>query len=145
MGLTRKQTAFAVGIIEGKTAADAYRAAGYATDNMNARTIAVEASRLRRHEGVRRLIEAETGKAAERAAWSRLEAVERLERANTRLLDLIDAETPDTRAVAGFMDTLRELNRLANVDVEVDAERAERTATEARDRDGIEATFKGEW
>lgn len=145
MGLTRKQTAFAVGIIEGKTAADAYRAAGYATDNMNARTIAVEASRLRRHEGVRRLIEAETGKAAERAAWSRLEAVERLERANTRLLDLIDAETPDTHAVAGFMDTLRELNRLANVDVEVAAERAERTATEARDRDGIEATFKGEW
>ena len=145
MGLTRKQTAFAVGIIEGKTAADAYRAAGYATDNMSARTIAVEASRLRRHEGVRRLIEAETGKAAERAAWSRLEAVERLERANTRLLGLIDSETPDTRAVAGFMDTLRELNRLANVDVEVTAERAERTATEARDRDGIEATFKGEW
>lgn len=145
MGLTRKQTAFAVGIIEGKTAADAYRAAGYATDNMNARTIAVEASRLRRHEGVRRLIEAETGKAAERAAWSRLEAVERLERANTRLLGLIDSETPDTRAVAGFMDTLRELNRLANVDVEVAAERAERTATEARDRDGIEDAIKGEW
>lgn len=145
MGLTRKQTAFAVGIIEGRTNREAYEAAGYSTSGMSERAIAVEASRLRHHEGVRRLIERETGRAAERAGWSRREALERLERVNTRLLERIDAEDPDARLVAGFMDTLRELNKLANVGLEVEAEAAERAATPERDQDGLDALTAPAW
>jgi phage terminase small subunit len=45
--LTPKQTAFVSALLEGKTAADAYRSA-YNCENMSPGAIAVEASRLRR-------------------------------------------------------------------------------------------------
>ena len=147
MATTKKQIDFALGILEGKTNRAAYEDAGYSTDGMSDRAVAVEASRLKRNEGVRRIIGQGIAKAAESAAWNRAEAMRRLERCNARLLDLIErADAPDARLVTGFIDTVRELDALANVAREVEDDAAERWGTRPRDeQDEIEKGFYGAW
>lgn len=141
MALTNRQHRFALAIIDGKSNTEAYQLAGYSTDGMSEGALAVEASRLRHHNGVNRLIEHATDRATDKAVWSRKKALERLETVNTRCLKAIEGEKYDLRAVRGFMDTLRELNDLANVHGEVLADREERFSASPQDKGGIDETL----
>lgn len=100
------------------------------------------------------ILEGKTNRAAyEDAGYStdgmsdRAEAMRRLERCNARLLDLIErADAPDARLVTGFIDTVRELDALANVGREVEDDAAERWGTRPRDeQDEVERGFYGAW
>lgn len=145
MPLTRKQTAFALAMVEGKEGKEAYREAGYSVDNMSDASIAVEVSRLKRNDGVRRIIEEGTGRAIAAASWSRAEAIDRLERVNAVCLKAIEGDSYDAKAVRGFMDTLRELNALTCVGSEVAEDKAARFGTRARDRDYDPDGYPMEW
>lgn len=115
MNLTAKQQRFANNMIAGMSPSEAYKDA-YDARNMSAANISTEASRLQRHPKIAPLLEQAQRKSSEKALWT-------LEKAQERLLTVNDSALAEIKrngfkvphAVHGFMDTTRELNKLAEV------------------------------
>jgi HrpA-like RNA helicase len=75
--LTAKQQRFLALLIEGKSPSEAYRGA-FDCDSMSARAIATEAWRLRSRPDIAHMLREARQEVADRAMWSRQQAVERL-------------------------------------------------------------------
>ena len=138
---TGKQARFAALVVSGLNPSEAYREAGYKVSAMTSKAVANEAWRLARNPDISRMIEDGRREAMKNASWSLSEAMRRLEAVNDRCyreLTAGDAEKRpiDREALRGFLDTAAELNRLACVDCEVEAERERRYegADTARER-----------
>ena len=143
MALTKRQFDFAIAVASGASNREAYEQAGYCTSGMSEAAISVEASRLKHNDGVSRIIAGVEEQVQQKAVWNRIEAMERLEKVNSRCLDAIEGERFDPRAIRGFMESLRELNTLANVEAETVENREERFGAQKRDADGF--TLFGDW
>lgn len=117
--MTGKQEEFARLVAEGATQSAAYRQA-YDAEGMKPSSIASEASRLMEHPEVSKYIADARAAARSKAVWSLEVAVERLQALNDRCLtELLDGTKVSATALRGFLDTLRELNRLCSVDDEL--------------------------
>lgn len=120
--MTGKQRRFAELVAEGQTQSAAYRAA-YDCTNMKPSSVASEASKLMSNPEVARFVADARAEARRTATWCLSVAVERLEQVNARCLsDVLDGKKVSPTALRGFIDTLRELNRLCNVSDEVEAD-----------------------
>lgn len=119
-GPTPKQEAFARAVVAGMNPSEAYRSA-YDSGRMSAATVAREAHRLLSHPKIAPIIEEGRREAAEKALWSREEAIERLQAVNDACYRSI-AERGDLRrdVTSAFFGSLDRLNELADEAVAAD-------------------------
>lgn len=147
MSLTPKQYKFARNVINGDSYAEAYRKA-YNAGGMSDRSVFVEGSRVAKHRDVAHEIEKGIEACMNEAIWSRKKAIERLKVVNDRCLDAISSqEVIEAPLLRGFMDSLSELNRLSNVDAEIELDRERRFKTESllqekEEREKLERSVK---
>ena len=131
---TAKQRAFAMKIIEGKNPSEAYRET-YRAANMNASSVAHEASKLLKRPHITHLIEKGVEMSIQNAAWCRAKAIEQLEKVNQRCFSALTADDKvalDKAALSGFLETTDRLNELCFVGTEVEDARATYKASPER-------------
>jgi hypothetical protein len=119
---TSKQRKFALGIIEGLNPSEAYKAAGYSADNPA--TVATEAKRLLENPHISPIIQAGKKQAMVDAVWSRKVAIERAQAVQDRAYNqLMNDDNFNPQIYRAWAESADMLNRLANVDFELQLER----------------------
>lgn len=117
--MTGKQRRFAELVASGETQSAAYKQA-YNADGMKPSSVASEASRLMEHPEVSKYVADARAEARRTASWCLAVAVERLQALNDKCLDeLLNGTKVHAAALRGFLDSMRELNRLCSVDDEL--------------------------
>lgn len=120
--LTAKQAAFLALLIEGKSPSEAYRGA-FDCSNMSARAIATEAWRLRSRPDIAHMLRDARHEVAERAKWSRQQAMERLRVVNDSAFAEVAEGSADRDTQRLFMDSTNALNELCDVGFELELRR----------------------
>lgn len=119
---TSKQRKFALGIIEGMNPSEAYKAAGYKASNP--KTVAVEAQKLLKSPNVSLIVNEGKEQAMADAVWSRKVAIERAQAVQDRAYNqLMNDENFNPQIYKAWAESADMLNRLANVDFELQLER----------------------